>query len=156
MHSVSSEDLYDVVGKIERRLIRLVRDAWRRENEIRCGKIWREFRPMPTMFHPLADRVLIKPEATGGEKLSPSGLIVIPDMGKTRATIGFVLAVGPDCDEQLEIGDKVLFGKYAGSDITLNDEELVICRLDDVLGIITEEPDEDPIDQGSSEPDPPA
>jgi chaperonin GroES len=108
------------------------------------------------MFHPLADRVLIKPEDAGGEKMSPSGLVVIPDLGKTRATIGFVLAVGPDCDEQLEIGDKVLFGKYAGSDIELNHEELVICRLDDVLGIITEEPDEDNVDQGSSEPDPPA
>lgn len=112
---------------------------------------------MPTIFHPLADRVLIKPEDTGGEKLSPSGLIVLPDMGKTRATIGFILAIGPDIDSDfLEAGDKVLFGKYAGSDIELNNEELVICRFDDVLGVITEEPDESPIDQSPSEPDTPA
>lgn len=110
---------------------------------------------MPTIFHPLADRVLIKPEDTGGEKMSPSGLVVIPDMGKTRATIGFVLAVGPDI-EDLQIGDKVLFGKYAGSDIELNHEELVICRLDDVLGVITEEPDESPIDESPGESDTPA
>lgn len=110
---------------------------------------------MPAIFHPLADRVLLKPEDTGGEKFSPSGLVVIPDMGKTRATIGYILAVGPDCDV-LDVGDKVLFGKYAGSDIELNHEELVICRLDDVLGVITEEPDESPIDESPGEPDTPA
>jgi chaperonin GroES len=107
------------------------------------------------MFHPLADRVLIKPEDESGEKRSPSGLIIIPDLGKTRPTVGFIMAIGPDCQD-LELGDKVLFGKYAGSDIRLNDEDMVICRDEDILGVITEEPDEDTVDQGSSEPDPPA
>jgi hypothetical protein len=65
------------------------------------------------------------------------------------------MAIGPDCQD-LELGDKVLFGKYAGSDIRLNDEDMVICRDEDILGVITEEPDEDTVDQGSSEPDPPA
>jgi chaperonin GroES len=110
---------------------------------------------MPTMFHPLADRVLIKPEDESGEKRSPSGLIILPDLGKTRPTIGFVAAIGPECDD-LELGDKVLFGKYAGSEIKLNDEEMIICRNEDILGVITEEPDEDPIDESSGEPDPPA
>lgn len=110
---------------------------------------------MPTMFHPLADRVLIKPETEDGEKRSPSGLIIIPDLGHTRPTIGFIAALGPDA-ENLELGDKVLYGKYAGSDIKLNNEEMIICRVEDVLGVITEEPDEDSVDEGSGEPDPPA
>lgn len=108
---------------------------------------------MPTMFHPLADRVLIKPESEEGEKRTPSGLIIIPDLGHTRPTTGFIMAIGPDC-ENVDIGDKVLFGKYAGSDIKLNEEEMVICRIEDILGVITEEEDEDPIDESSGQPDP--
>ena len=164
----SSEDIYDVVAKIRRRLVDEWCEAWVRGNDERCAKIMnRGFSSrlfdnwipkglsMPTMFHPLADRVLVKPEDTSGEKRSPSGLVIIPDMGKTRANTGFVMAIGPDCQD-IELGDKVLFGKYAGSDIKLNEEEMVICRIDDILGIITEEPDEDNVDQGSGEPDPPA
>lgn len=110
---------------------------------------------MPTIFHPLADRVLIKPESESGEKRTPSGLVIIPDLGHTRANTGFIMALGPDC-EDLELGDKVLFGKYAGADIKLNGEEMLICRVEDILGVITEEPDEDSIDQSSGEPDPTA
>jgi chaperonin GroES len=116
---------------------------------------WRKGGALPTIFYPLADRVLIKPEDMGGEKRSPSGLVIIPDLGKTRSNTGFILAIGPDCDG-IELGDKVLFGKYAGSDIELNGEGVVICRMDDILGVITEEPDEDSVNESSGEPDPPA
>lgn len=109
---------------------------------------------MPTRFHPCADRVLIKPDMESGEKRTASGLVIIPDIGKTRPNTGKVIAIGPDV-EYIEEGEKVLFGKYAGADIKLNDEEMVICRGEDILGVITEEPDEDTVDQGSSEPDPP-
>jgi chaperonin GroES len=116
---------------------------------------WRRGGALPTIFYPLADRVLVKPENTSGEKRSPSGLVIIPDLGRTRSNTGFIMAIGPDCDG-IELGDKVLFGKYAGSDIELNGEGVVICRMEDILGVITEESDEDHVDQGSSEPDPPA
>jgi chaperonin GroES len=110
---------------------------------------------MPTLFHPCGDRVLIRPDTEGGEKRTASGLIIIPDIGKTRPTTGTVIAIGPECNEAFEIGDKVLFGKYAGSDLKLNEEEVTIVRQEDILGVITEEVDESSIDESSSEPDPP-
>jgi chaperonin GroES len=152
---MEEDDIYDIEGYICRQLAYACITAWRLENEARCARIMGEFRPMPTIFYPLADRVLIKPEDMGGEKRSPSGLVIIPDLGKTRSNTGFILAIGPDCDG-IELGDKVLFGKYAGSDIELNGEAVVICRMDDILGVITEEPDEGSIDESPDEPDPPA
>jgi chaperonin GroES len=108
---------------------------------------------MPTKFYPTADRVLIKPEDTGGEKRSESGLIIIPDLGKTRSTKGIIVALGPEV-AGIDIGDVVLFGKYAGADIELNHEVVTICRQEDVLGIIVEEPDETPEYTGSSDVNP--
>jgi chaperonin GroES len=108
---------------------------------------------MPTIFYPCADRVLIKPDTESGEKRTASGLVIIPDIGKTRPNTGEVIATGPDV-EGVEEGEKVLFGKYAGADIKLNEEEMVICRVEDILGVITEEPDESPIDKSTGEPDP--
>lgn len=111
---------------------------------------------MPTMLHPLADRVLIKPDEEKGEKRTASGLVIIPDIGNTRSTTGYVLAIGPDCDA-LEVGDKVLFGKYAGSDLKLNEESVTICRQEDILGVVTEEDDdENAVDENADQPDPPA
>jgi len=148
---LNEDDIYDVLGTIERRLIRECLAAWRRENDLRCAKILGEF--MPTVFYPLADRVLIKPDEEKGEKLY-AGIIIMPEMGKTRSTTGTVLALGPDCDG-LELGDKVLFGKYAGADLKLNEEEVTICRQEDILGVITEvEDDEDTVDESPGEPDP--
>ena len=90
---------------------------------------------MPTILHPLADRVLIKPDIEEGEKRTASGLIIIPDIGKNRPTTGRILALGPDCFSVF-MGDHVLFGKYAGTDLKLNDEEVTICRQEDILGVI--------------------
>jgi len=150
----SSDDIYDVLGTIHRRVVRESIRAWRIENDRRCARILGEFR-MPTAFHPCGDRVLIRPDSEGGEKRTASGLIIIPDIGKTRPTTGTVIAIGPNCDEVFEVGDKVLFGKYAGSDLKLNEEEVTIVRQEDVLGVITEEADESSVDKGSSEPDTP-
>jgi chaperonin GroES len=165
----SSKDIYNIKEAIRRRL----QDEWFEEfidgNDARCFRILSEWpdwmfenwvipRPpkrgeMPTRFHPCADRVLIKPDTELGEKRTASGLVIIPDVGKTRPNTGKVVAIGPDV-EYIEEGEKVLFGKYAGADIKLNDEEMVICRGEDILGVITEEPDEDIVDQSSGEPDP--
>ncbi len=90
---------------------------------------------------PLGDRVLVK-------RLQPEevkkGGIIIPDTAKEKPQKGIVIEVGPGkLDEQgkrmpMEVkkGDKVLFGKYAGTDIQLNDEEHLILREDDILAII--------------------
>ncbi len=90
---------------------------------------------------PLSDRILIKRME---EKEQVKGGIIIPDTAKEKPMEGKVIAVGPGrLDEsgkripmEIKVGDKVLFGKYAGTEIKLDDEEHVIIREDEVLGII--------------------
>jgi chaperonin GroES len=90
---------------------------------------------------PLADRVVIK--AMEAEEKSKGG-IIIPDTAKEKPQQGKVVAVGPgktsDKGEtikmQVKKGDKVLYGKYSGSEVTINGEEHLIIREDDILGII--------------------
>ena len=90
---------------------------------------------------PLADRVLIKRLP---EEETTRGGIIIPDSAKEKPQRGEVVAVGHGKHDEkgdkikmeLEAGDKVLFGKYAGTEIKLDGEEYVIMRQDDVLGIL--------------------
>lgn len=92
---------------------------------------------------PLHDRVLIR---RVDEESRSAGGIVIPDNAKEKPQRGEVLAVGPG--EPLESGqiralavspgDSVLFGKYAGSEVTVDGEELVVLRESDILAIINE------------------
>lgn len=85
---------------------------------------------------PLADRVLVKP-AVAEEKTV--GGIIIPDSAKEKPLKGEVIAVGNGTkDEQmvLKAGDKVLYGKYAGTEIELDGEQFLIMRQSDVLAII--------------------
>lgn len=92
---------------------------------------------------PLHDRVVIR---RVDEESRSAGGIVIPDNAKEKPQRGEVLAVGPG--EPLETGqvramsvgagDRVLFGKYAGSDVTIDGEELVVLRESDILAIINE------------------
>lgn len=85
---------------------------------------------------PLADRVLVRPVAA--ETKTASGLI-IPDSAKEKPLKGEVLAVGQGTkDEQmiLKTGDQVLYGKYAGTEIEVENEKLLIMRQSDVLAII--------------------
>jgi chaperonin GroES len=84
---------------------------------------------------PLADRVLIKP--TPAEETTMSG-IIIPDSAKEKPLKGTVLAVGNGTkDEQMvvKVGDTVLYGKYAGTEVELNGDKLLIMRQSDILGI---------------------
>jgi len=87
---------------------------------------------------PLADRVLIKP--TPAEEKTLSG-IIIPDTAKEKPLRGTVLAVGNGTkDEEMvvKVDDVVMFGKYAGTEIELDGEKLMIMRQSDILAIIND------------------
>lgn len=93
------------------------------------------------MIRPLGDRVVVKP--LPGEEVTKSG-IVLPDTAKEKPQEGEVVSVGSgrllDSGERVAIdlkaGDKVLFSKYAGNEVKINDVEYLILREMDVLGII--------------------
>lgn len=86
-------------------------------------------------FKPLANRVLIKREDE--VTTTPSGLI-LPESAKEKPQQGTVKAVGVDAlDEGINEGDLVIFGKYGGTEITLDGEELLILTSDDILGILS-------------------
>ncbi|HRD80208.1 MAG TPA: co-chaperone GroES [Saprospiraceae bacterium] len=85
---------------------------------------------------PIGDRVVIKP-APAEEKTK--GGIIIPDTAKEKPQRGEVVAVGPGKDGNLmtvQVGDIVLYGKYAGQEINFNGEDFMIMREDDVLVIL--------------------
>lgn len=85
---------------------------------------------------PLSDRVLIQP--TPAEEVTVAG-IIIPDSAKEKPLRGTVLAVGPgtkDEEMQLKAGDVVLYGKYAGTEVEIDHEKVLIMRQQDVLAII--------------------
>jgi chaperonin GroES len=89
----------------------------------------------------MANKVVVKREAE--EKRSPGG-IVIPDTAGEKPTFGQVIAVGKGKvldDGQtrapaVKVGDRVLFGKYSGTEVKVNNEELVVMREDDVMAIV--------------------
>lgn len=85
---------------------------------------------------PLSDRVLIK--ANPAEEKTAGGLI-IPDTAKEKPLAGKVVAVGPGTSEvkmEVKVGDEVLYGKYAGTEVTVDGEEYLIMRQNDILAII--------------------
>jgi len=83
-------------------------------------------------FQPLGDRLLVErvEEAT----TTASG-IIIPDNAKEKPSRGKVLAIGSDV-EDINVDDVVVFGKYAGTDLILDDNEYLVLEVSDVLGII--------------------
>ena len=88
------------------------------------------------MIRPLADRVVIEPKEA--ETRTASGLY-IPDNAKEKPQQGIVVAVGPGkVDETMEVavGDEVLYGKYAGTEITLEDKKYLILKQSDILAIL--------------------
>ena len=86
-------------------------------------------------FVPQGDRVLV--EAAEAESKTTGG-IIIPDTAKEKPQKGVVVAVGPgkkkDEPVTLKVGDKVLYGKYSGTEISIEGKEYLIMRADDVLG----------------------
>ena len=83
-------------------------------------------------FKPLGERVLV--ERVEEETTTATG-IIIPDNAKEKPSRGKVLAIGPEVEEIRE-GDIVVFGKYAGTDLVLNDNEYLVLEVSDILGIV--------------------
>jgi chaperonin GroES len=95
---------------------------------------------MAAQMRPLHDRVIVKRVE---EEARTKGGIIIPDTAKEKPQEGRVVAVGPGRREDgkvikpdVKAGDRILFTKYAGSEIKLDGEEHVIMREDDILGVI--------------------
>jgi chaperonin GroES len=92
-------------------------------------------------IRPLHDRVVVKREAE--ERKSPGG-IVIPDTAAEKPTFGKVIAVGQgkvlDNGQvralDVKVGDRVLFGKYSGTEVKVGNEELVVMREEDVMAVV--------------------
>ena len=88
------------------------------------------------MIKPLADRVLIEPQEA---QTKTAGGIYIPDTAKEKPQQGKVIAVGPGKkDEPMEVkaGDVVLYGKYAGTEVTVEDKKYLIVKQQDILAIL--------------------
>ena len=92
---------------------------------------------MAVNLTPLHDRVIVKRIE---EKESVKGGIIIPDSAKEKPMEGEVLAVGPGRREKgelfpldVKVGDRVLFGKYSGTEIKVEDEEVLILREEEIL-----------------------
>ncbi|MCS7232264.1 MAG: co-chaperone GroES [Elusimicrobiota bacterium] len=92
-------------------------------------------------IRPLGDRVLVKPLE---EKEVKKGNIIIPDTAKEKPQQGEVIAVGKGkltedgklLPMDVKVGDKVLYGKYSGTEIKIEGQEYLILHQDDILGII--------------------
>ncbi len=85
---------------------------------------------------PLADRVLVEPAAA---ETKTAGGIIIPDTAKEKPMKGKVIAIGTGKKDEpitVKVGDNVLYGKYAGTEITVEGKELLIMRESDIYAII--------------------
>jgi chaperonin GroES len=95
-----------------------------------------------TKFRPLHDRVVVK-RIEADEKTK--GGIIIPDTVKEKPSQGEVVAVGPGGRDEtgkliamdIRAGDKVLFGKWSGTEVKLDGEELLIMKESDIMGVLT-------------------
>ena len=88
------------------------------------------------MIKPLADRVLIQPKEA--ETKTASGLY-IPDTAKEKPSEGKVLAVGPgkkDEPMEVKVGDEVIYGKYSGTEVTVDEGKYLIVKQADILAIL--------------------
>lgn len=91
---------------------------------------------MGVSIKPLADRVLVEPAAA--EEKTSSG-IIIPDTAKEKPQKGTVVAVGPGKTEEpvtVKEGDSVLYGKYSGTEITVEGKDYLIMRESDIYAIV--------------------
>ena len=92
-------------------------------------------------IRPLHDRVIVQRVE---EEAKTKGGIIIPDTAKEKPQEGKVIAVGPGkilengtkTTLDVKVGDKILFGKYSGSEIKIDGEEFIMMREDDILGVI--------------------
>lgn len=93
-------------------------------------------------FRPLGDRVLVKRVE---EEEKTKGGIIIPDTAKEKPQEGEVVAVGPGPRDEdgehvameLKAGDRILFGKWSGTEVKIDGEDLIIMKESDVLGVLS-------------------
>ena len=96
-------------------------------------------------FRPLHDRVVVKRIE---EEQKTKGGIIIPDTAKEKPMQGEILAVGPGARNEdgdliplgVEAGDRVLFGKWSGTEVKLDGDELLIMKESDIMGVLEESP----------------
>jgi chaperonin GroES len=97
---------------------------------------------MATKFRPLHDRVVVK-RVTADQKTA--GGIIIPDTAAEKPSEGEIVGVGPGGRDEagklipidLKVGDKVLFGKWSGTEVKIDGEDLLIMKESDIMGVIT-------------------
>ena len=91
---------------------------------------------MSVNIKPLADRVVVEPAAA--EETTASG-IIIPDTAKEKPQRGTVVAVGDGKKDEpmtVKVGDTVLYGKYSGTEVKVDGEDLLVMKEDDVMAVI--------------------
>ena len=92
-------------------------------------------------FRPLHDRVVVRRIES---EAKTAGGIIIPDTAKEKPQEGEIIGVGPGARDEagklvpldVKVGDRILFGKWSGSEVTLDGEELIIMKESDILGVI--------------------
>ena len=96
-------------------------------------------------FRPLHDRVAVKRVE---EEQRTKGGLIIPDTAKEKPMQGEVLAVGPGARDEggdlvpmsVRVGDRVLFGKWSGTEVKIDDEEVLIMKESDIMGVLEGSP----------------
>src|ERR1044071_3481523 len=104
-----------------------------------CPTTWR----IPMKFRPLHDRIVVK-RVTADEKTA--GGIIIPDTAQEKPSQGEVIAVGPGGRDEagklipidVKVGDRVLFGKWSGTEVKIDGQDLLIMKESDIMGVIDE------------------
>jgi chaperonin GroES len=94
-------------------------------------------------FRPLHDRVVVKRIAAEDKT---AGGIIIPDTAKEKPSQGEIVAVGPGARDEagrvipidLKVGDRVLFGKWSGTEVKIDNVELLIMKENDIMGVVIE------------------
>ena len=94
-------------------------------------------------FRPLHDRVLIQPLE---QEAKTKGGIIIPDTAKEKPVEGKVIAVGPGARDEngklrpldVKVGDRVLYGKWSGTEVKVDGEDVLIVKESDIMGVIEE------------------
>jgi chaperonin GroES len=109
------------------------------QKPIEKSEVWRS----SMRFRPLHDRVAVR-RVTSDEKTA--GGIIIPDTAKEKPSEGEILAVGPGGRDEagklipldVKVGDRVLFGKWSGTEVKLDGDELLIMKESDIMGVLEE------------------
>src|SRR5882672_9061217 len=105
----------------------------------------KELREIPMKFRPLHDRVVVR-RIDADEK--SAGGIIIPDTAKEKPSQGEVIAVGPGGRDEagklvpldVQVGNRVLFGKWSGTEVKIDGQDLLIMKESDIMGVLTDLP----------------